>query len=258
MFSTFLQRPKADHQRTPKSIPIDLARKLNSIENMDQFFVEFVDVEGHSSLASPPEGNPGGARLLDRQQNGGKDAVIEPQLSMAQIPQLQTRSTQRQGSPVLIPKFAGCNPEQRTVNLRDTDDPTLFYYPSCTRVDRCGGCCSHELLTCQPKTKQYINYTVHVSKYIGKSKLEYRGTKVVTVEKHLKCNCECKVKPTDCTSQQKYEENDCRCVCTNKEEEQRCTQEEKTKLWNPSTCQCQCREVHECSSGFFFDETRCS
>lgn len=64
------------------------------------------------------------------------------------------------GSPVLIPKFAGCNPEQRTVNLRDTDDPTLFYYPSCTRVDRCGGCCSHELLTCQPKTKQYINYTV--------------------------------------------------------------------------------------------------
>lgn len=39
-------------------------------------------------------------------------------------------------------------------------------------------------------------FQVHVSKYIGKSKLEYRGTKVVTVEKHVKCNCECKVKPT--------------------------------------------------------------
>lgn len=35
---------------------------------------------------------------------------------------------------------------------------------------------------------------VHVSKYTGKPKLEYRGTKIITVEKHTKCKCECKIK----------------------------------------------------------------
>lgn len=61
---------------------------------------------------------------------------------------------------ILIPKPATCMPEQRTVNLRDSDDPTLYYYPSCTRVDRCGGCCLHDLLSCQPKTIEHLNFSV--------------------------------------------------------------------------------------------------
>lgn len=47
----------------------------------------------------------GTPRLSDRQLMGAKEPVIEPQVSVAQIPQLQSRSTQRQGSRVGITFF---------------------------------------------------------------------------------------------------------------------------------------------------------
>ena len=49
-------------------------------------------------------------------------------------------------------KAALCQPELTTVelDLPNYDDGSgVFYYPTCTRVNRCGGCCSHELLSCQ-------------------------------------------------------------------------------------------------------------
>lgn len=48
-----------------------------------------------------------------------------------------------------------CKPELTIVPLKVTDsnenkDPTLVVVPSCTRVKRCGGCCSTSLVSCQP------------------------------------------------------------------------------------------------------------
>ena len=59
-----------------------------------------------------------------------------------------------------MPKPATCNPELVTVPLRNTTDKSVFFYPSCTRVERCGGCCHHDLLSCQPTATELINYQV--------------------------------------------------------------------------------------------------
>lgn len=58
------------------------------------------------------------------------------------------------------PKPAICSVESQTINLKDTDDPSLYYYPPCTRVNRCGGCCVHDLLACQPTKTETLNFEV--------------------------------------------------------------------------------------------------
>lgn len=63
------------------------------------------------------------------------------------------------GAP-LIPKPAGCSVEVQTISLKDTDDSSLYYYPPCTRVNRCGGCCAHDLLACQPTKIESLNFEV--------------------------------------------------------------------------------------------------
>ncbi len=215
------------HQRSGSdSIPLDLARKLNDIADADQFLQLFVE----------------------------DGAQYAPQASISF--RGFARSEDQQSKTPPVPKPAVCLPELKTISLRDTNDRTLFYYPSCTRIERCGGCCTHESLMCDPIEKQYVNYTIHVTRYQGGSKMKYEGPKVITIEKHLKCKCDCRIKKKDCTSVQVYEEQYCRCVCNNGEEERSCSQQQN-KLWNPSSCACQCREIAECSSGFSFDHDRC-
>lgn len=58
----------------------------------------------------------------------------------------------------MVPKPANCMPELKTVPLVPETSTTagVFYFPSCTRVKRCGGCCSHALLSCQPVQTEQI------------------------------------------------------------------------------------------------------
>lgn len=60
----------------------------------------------------------------------------------------------------IIPKSATCAPELVTVTLQNLDDKSVVYYPSCTRVERCGGCCSHDLLSCQPTATELLTFQV--------------------------------------------------------------------------------------------------
>lgn len=62
-----------------------------------------------------------------------------------------------------IPKPASCSIGSQTISLKDTDDRSLYYFPSCTRVDRCGGCCSHDLLACQPTKTETLHFEVCTS-----------------------------------------------------------------------------------------------
>lgn len=62
---------------------------------------------------------------------------------------------------ILTPIPAGCRPENQTVKLRTSDDVTLYHFPSCTRVERCGGCCTKDdLLSCQPTESDLLNFRV--------------------------------------------------------------------------------------------------
>ena len=58
---------------------------------------------------------------------------------------------------------AGCLPEKACVPIQldpeevdDGDLAAISVYPACTRLDRCGGCCSHPLLSCQPTSTETI------------------------------------------------------------------------------------------------------
>lgn len=57
-------------------------------------------------------------------------------------------------------KAAGCMPELQTVKISPSSDPSVLYIPTCTRVERCGGCCSHSLLACQPKVTETVSFQV--------------------------------------------------------------------------------------------------
>lgn len=61
-----------------------------------------------------------------------------------------------------MPKPASCIPTAQPVELKNSDDPSLLFIPSCTRVDRCGGCCQHSLLSCQPTQTETLSYQVNM------------------------------------------------------------------------------------------------
>lgn len=65
---------------------------------------------------------------------------------------IESRLVKRDLSRAVVPTPAGCKTELSVVNLRPSNDtdPSVIYNPSCTRIQRCSGCCSHDLLACQP------------------------------------------------------------------------------------------------------------
>ena len=60
--------------------------------------------------------------------------------------------------PQAIP--AGCTPENITVPLNQSSDPNVFIWPNCIRIERCGGCCNHDLLQCQPREIEMKKFKV--------------------------------------------------------------------------------------------------
>ncbi|XP_063237057.1 balbiani ring protein 3-like [Bacillus rossius redtenbacheri] len=205
-------------------IPLDLMRKLSTLENITEF-QDFVDAQSQEDF---------GTDIINR---FGEE--IERKAAT-------------------VPKNAVCVPELRVVQLVERRDPSLLYFPSCTRVERCGGCCSSELLSCQPTDSELVNYMVYVSSLGSSGKFKVKEKIIVSVEKHLACRCGCTVKEEDCSKLQRYEEDNCRCSCINRDEEKKCRSQNTTKLWDPSTCACTCRELRQCSSGYFYDQNTCA
>ncbi|CAL7936890.1 unnamed protein product [Xylocopa violacea] len=156
------------------------------------------------------------------------------------------------------PTPAKCMPELQPVPLKQDDDPSTIYYPSCTRVNRCGGCCSHSLLSCQPVTSEIRNFEVIVASIDSSSTgLSYSGKQIVPVEEHTSCQCDCKIKEEHCNAKQIYDPDECICKCKNVDEAEKCNANNDTKIWNPELCACFCREELECSTGFYFDQNTC-
>ncbi|XP_019757052.1 uncharacterized protein LOC109535575 isoform X2 [Dendroctonus ponderosae] len=130
-----------------------------------------------------------------------------------------TDGNETERNAALIARPAKCMPELTTVKIAQSD-ANVFYIPECIRIERCGGCCSHELLSCQPTETETVTYS-------------------------------------DCGKYQEYRESECRCVCKNFDEEEKCYKNSYLKLWNPNICSCQCREILDCSTGFQFDHNEC-
>ncbi|XP_043219544.1 vascular endothelial growth factor D-like isoform X1 [Amphibalanus amphitrite] len=169
---------------------------------------------------------------------------------------LDTKSGNRNGQMAVA---AVCKPELTTVPIAEENKKSnTIYWPSCTRVERCGGCCSHELLSCKPTATKTIHVQVVSMGYQdGSSRMGYTDTIMVPLEIHTACECGCKLTANDCNQFQEYVESECRCKCVNKDDYVKCSQNSQ-KLWEPSTCQCKCKQQRECSTGHYFDLNTCS
>ncbi|CAH1174190.1 unnamed protein product [Phaedon cochleariae] len=185
------------------------------------------------------------------------DVDIEEPLINSRIGDVEGTARSKYTDSASIPMKAGCIPEYRTIKLINNDDPSVLYIPQCTRVEQCGGCCSHSLLSCQPIEKETIAYQVMKTQYTGSKKLKFLGKEVILVEKHTKCKCDCIVKEENCNKYQEYRPAECRCTCKNVDEEEKCYRNPGKKLWNPDLCTCQCRDVIQCTTGYYFDQNEC-
>ncbi|KAH0955517.1 hypothetical protein HN011_010674 [Eciton burchellii] len=233
--------PGPDNSRTEKSpsrkpaldntaIPVDLANKLNSIETTDQF-LQFLqkNIAPHSFA----------------------DAIIpynETSFLAGRVGGFDERSN------AIIPSPAKCIPELQAVSLKLDDDPSIMIFPSCTRIKRCGGCCSSFLLTCQPTSTETRNFEVIVASV---KERDYMGRRIVPLEEHTKCKCDCKIKEEDCTEKQHYEPHNCQCACSNIDEQQKCRKNNEIKVWNTELCSCSCRAIEQCSTGYYFNHNTC-
>ncbi|XP_014605700.1 PREDICTED: vascular endothelial growth factor C-like [Polistes canadensis] len=203
------------------STSLRIAQQINSMSSYEEF-LKFINV--------PPE-----KKILIAGRTGGSE---------------EKSNAER-------PKPAGCMPENQTISLRPENKFSTFYYPSCTRVKRCGGCCGHYLLSCQPIETETRNFEVIVSELNSDLQVTYRNREIIPVEEHTKCKCDCKIKAEHCNEKQSYRRDECRCVCVNIDEENKCKANGGVKIWDSETCTCACRESEICSTGFYFDNNTC-
>ncbi|XP_022245753.1 vascular endothelial growth factor A-like isoform X2 [Limulus polyphemus] len=152
---------------------------------------------------------------------------------------------------------AGCEPESQIVELPKPVDPLIVIWPTCTRIKKCGGCCPSTLLECVPKKTSKLSLKVLKAKYskAGDETFQFQSFEVLKLDVHEKCSCECKEKPSDCTSQQTYRADECRCMCTNHESSESCGE---NQIWDSKDCGCKCKNYLNCSTGFYFNPRSCS
>lgn len=57
----------------------------------------------------------------------------------------------------------GCVPSQRSVSLPSDPDPNVIYYPMCTTITRCGGCCAQQQHECAATRYNVLHVSVSPS-----------------------------------------------------------------------------------------------
>ncbi|XP_060817693.1 uncharacterized protein LOC132908081 isoform X1 [Bombus pascuorum] len=216
-----------------------------------------------SNTPVEPRAEDNMALLLRSQSSGTIKRINSPEefLQMIGVSPSQVFLTSRMGVPEersnkVIARQANCEPSPTVVPTYQRNDPSIIYFPRCIRVNRCTGCCGNELLSCQPKEIETRNFEIMLAKLTAQGKFEYQGKQVVPIDEHIKCECDCVIKPSDCTPKQVYKENLCRCECSNTDYRTKCI-EHPDKIWDSVYCTCSCRNAHECSTGFFYNQNTC-
>lgn len=61
---------------------------------------------------------------------------------------------------VEMAEMANCKPELTTVALDLPEEPNAIFFPTCVRIEQCGGCCYGPLLTCRPTITKVVRLKV--------------------------------------------------------------------------------------------------
>ncbi|ODM94305.1 Vascular endothelial growth factor B [Orchesella cincta] len=155
--------------------------------------------------------------------------------------------------------FAVCTPEVKTIPVPLEVEPHILIIPRCLRVERCGGCCLSDVMSCEPEKTEMADFHIKTLAYTGDDqKFDFVDDRIVNIERHLSCKCQCKTKKTDCNNVlHDYVENECSCSCKNRTDQEQCNRDPK-KVWDENNCMCLCRETRSCSSGLYYNLNDCA
>lgn len=149
-----------------------------------------------------------------------------------------------------------CDPRPMTVRIPADSDPRVVFWPSCTQLDQCGGCCGHDLLECAPTSTEPVTVQVMKQRLRDDDSYDFLGNVDVTLQRHLACDCRCKIKAEDCdSSTQYYDEASCACRCRNAEQSTSCL---LPKRWDQERCRCVCSNLISCLDDEVYDFNTCS
>ncbi|OQV22327.1 hypothetical protein BV898_03825 [Hypsibius exemplaris] len=228
-------------------VPMDLMKELASMESTSAVLERY-----------------GGASAL-YPVGGSEPEAVPVMICIGNRPceNTPTRSNVRKGGPSRISlqmpqavdntplaENAGCAPTETVIEM-PKPNASVVIYPLGTKVKRCSGICGHNNLLCRPtKTQTFIRKGLILVYREGK--LVPVGHQNFTLEDHLACSCDCFQKQTDCHAHQRYEANNCRCVCK-QDLAQSCGPQ---RIWDSKTCQCKCPNVcSTCPFGMYFDHS---
>ncbi|KAG0722755.1 Vascular endothelial growth factor A [Chionoecetes opilio] len=148
-----------------------------------------------------------------------------------------------------------CKPKKVAVPLPNPDRHHTELQPECVYIKQCSGCCNSPQLECLPiktKTKTFPAMEL-TSVSSGLQFTKDQKIRMVKVEEHRECHCECKVRREHCTPSQVYNEDACQCQCPAHLSRSCPTR----KVWNEKECRCECRRPQNCTTGRYFDVNSC-
>ncbi|XP_012945067.1 uncharacterized protein LOC101849091 [Aplysia californica] len=140
-----------------------------------------------------------------------------------------------------------CSPRNMTVRLEMPNaDPNDVFFPQCTRMERCGGCCSSQHLQCVPAYTERVSLKVVKARspFPGSTHLTYSGFAPVIVDRHVRCVVHCTLNAERCGPMKRFVRSQCDCKCR---QYKRCR---PPHIFSPETCDCECvGGVQDCCAG---------
>lgn len=136
-----------------------------------------------------------------------------------------------------------CSPRLTTVRLNFSNaDSKVVHFPRCTKIERCGGCCSSANLECVPAYAERVSLKVVKAEMQtpGSSHMTYTGFSTVIVDRHVTCRVQCSLNEQKCGPLKTFLQNQCSCRC---KEYRRC---QSPHIWDPEGCQCKCAVEQNC------------
>ncbi|KAK3747095.1 hypothetical protein RRG08_046482 [Elysia crispata] len=147
-----------------------------------------------------------------------------------------------------------CSPREMTVEF---DLPEAIhgevFFPRCTRVMRCGGCCASRHVACVPVEieKKVFNVVESSVPFLRSDHLIFSGFRKVVVERHLSCRLQCNLSQKKCGPHKIFLPEQCTCACA---KTFRCF---GAKSWDPENCRCACMDTQNCFTGQKLNQQTC-
>jgi len=217
-------------------IPLSVYEKLSRINSTGDFLTTLVHPAGNDAAEQTDEG-----RAIERLVFQNSEVASVSEVSIAYMD---------------LPPSDECSPRNVTMQVPTPSVPNVVYWPTCTKLEQCGGCCGHERLECAPTRTETVSVNFLKAQYNhDEAGFHIMGMETLVFERHLACVARCRVQPQHCNPQiQKYNAGACRCECKNQVDAIHCS---PAHIWEDKICACMCRRREPCWDHELFDELTC-